>query len=145
LQGARFDGACLIGADFTGAFLNAADANSMPASFVGACLPGAIFTGAQIAGTNFANAAISFASGSFPVRYCTNMGLLPPPPAAEAINCDQTTGLDLTTLQPATICPNGSTFAANQALGTSLTEMLTAAGAPAGWFASSCLAAPARA
>jgi uncharacterized protein YjbI with pentapeptide repeats len=138
LKGARFDGACLIGTDFTGAVLTASGGSAMPVSFAGACLPGAVFTNAQIAGANFANAAISFAQGSFPVSYCTAMGLIGPVP----INCGPTTGLDLTTLQPATICPNGSTRAANDALGFGLTAMLTAKGAPTGWTAAACLVPP---
>jgi uncharacterized protein YjbI with pentapeptide repeats len=138
LKGARFDGACLIGTDFTGAVLTASGGSAMPVSFAGACLPGAVFTNAQIAGANFANAAISFAQGSFPVSYCTAMGLIGPVP----INCGPTAGLDLTTLQPATICPNGSTRAANDALGFGLTAMLTAKGAPTGWTAAACLVPP---
>ena len=141
LQGARFDGACLVGAAFTGASLGASAANSMPASFVGACLPGATFTGAAISGVNFANAALSFANGSFPVRFCTAVGPMPPPPDMEPINCTATVGLDLTTLQLNTICPNGSTLAANQARKLALVDMLTAAGAPTQWVASSCLTA----
>lgn len=139
LQGARFDGACLVGANFTGAALGASAANSMPASFAGACLPGAVFTGAAITGVNFANAAISVAEGSFLVRFCSPTGALPPPPMMMPVNCNATTGLDLTTLQPSTICPNGSTLAANQARGLPLSAMLTAAGALKQWVAASCL------
>jgi uncharacterized protein YjbI with pentapeptide repeats len=140
LQGARFDGACLISADFTGARLGAGAGNGMAASFVGASLPGAIFTGAGIAGVNFANAAVSFANGSFPVRYCTVTGLMPPPPASIPMNCHATTGLDLTTLRPDTVCPNGAMLATNQAQGIALAAMLVGPGAPACWYAASCLA-----
>jgi uncharacterized protein YjbI with pentapeptide repeats len=139
LQGARFDGACLVGADFTGASLGVSAGNGMPASFAGACLAGAKLGGAAIAGTNFANAALSFASGAFLVRYCTAEGPMPPPPGTMPVNCHATTGLDLTTLRRTTICPNGRTFAANQALGVGLRTMLTAPGAPTSWVASSCL------
>jgi uncharacterized protein YjbI with pentapeptide repeats len=143
LKGARFDGACLLGADFTSAVLTASGGSSVPASFVGACLPGAIFTGAQLAGTNFANAAVSFQPSEFPVRYCTAGGLLPPlSDDPEPIECDPTTGLDLMTLRPTTICPNGSTLAANQALGIGFKVMLTAPGAPTSWSASACLVPP---
>jgi uncharacterized protein YjbI with pentapeptide repeats len=142
LQGARFDGACLVGADFTGAKLGASAGNTMPASFVGASLPGAIFTRTQLDGVNLANAAISFAAGAFPVRYCTSSGMMPPSPASIPINYQATVGLDLTTLRPTTVCPNGRTLAANQAQGTGLTAMLTAPGAPTGWYAASCLAGP---
>jgi uncharacterized protein YjbI with pentapeptide repeats len=144
LKGARFDGACLLGADFTNAVLTSSAASSMSASFVGACLQGAIFTGAQLAGTNLANAAVSFASSEFPVRYCTADGLSPPPPDSEPINCEATIGLDLATLQPTTICPNGSTLAANQAHGIGVEAMLTAPGAPTSWSASTCLVPPGR-
>jgi uncharacterized protein YjbI with pentapeptide repeats len=140
LQGARFDGACLISADFTGAQLGASAENGMPASFVGASLPGAIFTGAEIGGVNFANAAVSFADSSFPVRYCTVGGLMPPPPASIPVNCHATTGLDLTTLQPDTVCPNGAMLATNQARGIPLSAMLIGPGAPTSWYAASCLA-----
>ena len=140
LKGARFDGACLIGADFTNAVLTAFEASGTAASFVGACLPGAIFTGAQLAGANLANAAVSFESGSFLVRYCTAEGLLPPLSGdPEPIECDPTTGLDLTTLRCTTVCPNGSTLAANKARGIGLTAMLTAPGAPTSWCAPACL------
>jgi uncharacterized protein YjbI with pentapeptide repeats len=138
LKGARFDGACLLGADFTSAVLTASAASGMSASFVAACLPGAIFTGAQLAGTSFANAAVSFAPSEFQVRYCTAKGLSDP----EVINeGDPTKDLDAA-LQPTTICPNGSTLAANQALGIGLTAMLTAPGAPTSWSASACLVPP---
>lgn len=140
LQGARFDGACLISADFTGARLGASVGNGMAASFAGASLPGAIFTGAGIAGVNFANAAVSFADGSFPVRYCTATGLMPPPPASIPMNCHATTGLDLTTLRPDTVCPNGAMLATNQARGIPLSAMLVGPGAPTCWYAASCLA-----
>lgn len=46
-------------------------------------------------------------------------------------------------LQPATVCLNGSTLAANQARGLDLRIMLTAASAPMQWIAASCLARPA--
>jgi len=144
LKGARFDGACPINADFTNAVLTPSAASSMPASFVGACLQGANFTGAQLAGTNLANAAVSSALSEFPVRYCTAGGLFPPPPDSEPINCDATIGLDLATLQPTTICPNGSTLAANQAHGIGIEAMLTAPGAPTSWSASACLVPPGR-
>ena len=145
LKGARFDGACLLGADFTNAVLTPSAASSMPASFVGACLQGANFTGAQLAGTNFANAAVSFASSEFPVRYCTADGLFPPvSDDPVSIECDMTTGLCLTTLQPTTICPNGSTLAANQAQGIGVEAMLTAPGAPTSWSAAACLVPPGR-
>ncbi|MBV9775531.1 MAG: pentapeptide repeat-containing protein [Acetobacteraceae bacterium] len=140
LKGARFDGACLVGADFTNAVLTAFEGSGAPASFVGACLPGAIFTGAHLAGTNFANAAVSFASGEFLVRYCRAEGLLPPlSDDPEPIEYYATTGLDLTTLRPTTVCPNGSTLAANQARGIGLDAMLTAPGAPTSWCAPACL------
>jgi len=141
LKGACFDGACLLEADFTDAVLTASGASSKPASFVGACLPGAVFTGAQLGGTNFANAAVSFAPGKFPVRYCTAEGLFPPVKEdPEPIECDSTTGLDRTTLGPTTICPNGSTLAANQTRGIELKAMLIASGAPTSWCAAACLA-----
>jgi uncharacterized protein YjbI with pentapeptide repeats len=141
LQGARFDNACLISADFTGASLGASSATAMAASFAGACLAGASFPDAQIDGVNFANAFISVAKGSVPVRYCTATGMLPPPPNTIPINCRATTGLDLTTLCPATICPNGSTLATNQTRDLPLSAMLVAPGAPNSWFAPSCIVA----
>ena len=140
LQGARFDNACLISADFTGAALGASAGNSMPASFAGACLAGATFTGAQIDGVNFANTLISTGNTTIQVRYCASFGPMPPPPATIPVNCRATTGLDLTTLRPATICPNGATLAANQTRGLPLSTMLAAPGAQTAWYATACMA-----
>jgi uncharacterized protein YjbI with pentapeptide repeats len=137
LRGANFNGACLVNAVFTGAQLGVSAGSSMSASFGGACLNGAGFTGAVLAGVNFANAAVSFESGSFPVRYCNERGMMPPN-GTIPINCRATAGLDLTTLCPDTICPNGSTLQDNQASGTALEEMLSAPAAPTQWCVSSC-------
>jgi uncharacterized protein YjbI with pentapeptide repeats len=140
LQGARFDGACLVRTKFTGAKLGASRGNSMPASFVGACLPGADFSGATLDGVNFANAAVSFKDVPplpfFPVQYCDVTG---PNSLAFPVSA---TKLDLDTLRPDTVCPNGFTLAANQKRGMTHNDMLTAPGAPVSWNAGSCFYTP---
>jgi uncharacterized protein YjbI with pentapeptide repeats len=140
LRGARFDGACLVRTNFTGAKLGASTGDSMPASFVGACLPGADFSGATLDGVNFANAAVSFKDAQpFPVQYCDATGpnnLAFPVPA---------TKLNLDTLRPDTVCPNGFTLAANQKRCVTHNDMLTAPGAPKGWYAGSCFYTPTQA
>jgi uncharacterized protein YjbI with pentapeptide repeats len=140
LQGARFDGACLVRTKFTGAKLGASTGNTMPASFVGACLPGADFFGATLDGVNFANAAVSFKDVPplpfFPVQYCDATG---PNSLAFPVSA---TKLDLDTLRPDTVCPNGFTLAANQKRGVTHNDMLTAPGAPVSWNAGSCFYTP---
>jgi uncharacterized protein YjbI with pentapeptide repeats len=147
LQSAIFDGACLVNVDFTGAKLDAPSSGFAAASLVATCLQGATFTSAVLGQANLANAAISSGDGSLPVRYCSTAGIFPPT-AGKAMPLDYpaTTALDETTLAPATICPNGSTYAANLARGVTLAQMLDAAGAPTSWSPAACLvAAPASA
>lgn len=140
LQGAVFDGACLLNVDFTRATLDASDSGLAAASMVATCLQGATFTGTTLGQANLANAAISTADGSLPVRYCSSSGLFPPTTVKPLpINYTSTGSLNETTLAPATICPNGATYAANLAMGLTLAEMLAAPGAPTSWSPAACL------
>jgi uncharacterized protein YjbI with pentapeptide repeats len=139
LQGVSFDGACLLGVDFTATRLDAPPQGGMAASFVAACLQGATFTNAVMTGTNLANAAISFEPGELPTRYCTANGPSVKPPGTFPVSYEATTALDDKTLAGSTICPNGSTYAANKVRGVPLVEMLRARGAPTSWEAAACL------
>lgn len=131
LQGAVFDGACLVDVDFTRADLSAPAGGLSAASLVSTCLQGAVFTSADLTGANLANAAVSTADGTVPVRFCSTDGPIPPAAGhAFPLSCKITTSLDETTLMPTTICPNGTTYAANVATGVTLAEMLSAPGAP---------------
>ncbi|HTW09067.1 MAG TPA: pentapeptide repeat-containing protein [Acidimicrobiales bacterium] len=139
LQGAVFDAACLVNVNFTGAQLGPPGDGGMAASLAATCLQGANFSRAVLSGTNLANAAVATAPGSIPVRYCTSFGPIPPPPGDEPLNFQATSGLDATTLTPTTICPNGSTFAAGLAKGTSITELLAAPQGPQSWLCAGCM------
>ena len=142
LRGSRFDNACLVSVDFTGADLSPTLAGSVPVSLAGACLHGAIFTGSKLANADFAGATVAFERGHIDTRYCTPQGPFPPPPDCERLNYRKTTGLDLVSLQPTTICPNGNTVEANQKQGICLTQMLTIKHPATAWFPIGC--APAR-
>jgi uncharacterized protein YjbI with pentapeptide repeats len=138
LRGSRFDNACLVSVDFTGADLTPTLAGSVRASLAGACLHGAIFTGSKLANADFAGATVAFERGHIDTRYCTPQGPFPPPPDCERLNYRKTTGLDLVSLQPTTICPNGNTVEANQKQGICLTQMLTIKHPATAWFPIGC-------
>ena len=138
LQGAKFDNACLVRADFTGASLSPTLAGSVASSLAGACLHGAIFTDAKLAGADFSGATVSFQRGGLQVRYCTPQGPFPSPPDFERLNYLKGTQLDLQSMQPSTICPNGNTVLANQTKGLSLRQMLTVADPATSWLPVRC-------
>ena len=138
LRGSRFDGACLIGANFTGADLSPTSEGSTPTSLAGVCLQGAQFTQAKLAAVNFVECTVAFEDGTFNVRYCGTSGLVLPPPDYLPINHHATIGLDETTLQPDTVCPNGITLKANQEIGNNLQTMLTATNPATKWVPLEC-------
>ena len=142
LQGAVFDGACLVMVDFTDADLSAPVGGTSAASMVGACLQGATFTGAVLTQTNLANAAVSTAAGNIQTSYCDPALTTPWP-----LHYSQATALDAAVLTPTTVCPNGSTYAANLRMGVPLSAMLQAPGWPQppparSWAPVACLAPP---
>jgi uncharacterized protein YjbI with pentapeptide repeats/RimJ/RimL family protein N-acetyltransferase len=140
LQGSKFDNACLVSVDFTGANLSPTLAGSVSTSMAGACLHGAIFTDSKLAEANFTGATVAFKRGhnSFKVRYCTPTGLFPSPTDFEPLSYLKTTGLDLESMQPTTVCPNGNTVLANQNQGLSLKQMLTIVNPATSWFPIRC-------
>jgi uncharacterized protein YjbI with pentapeptide repeats len=139
LRGSRFDGACLIGANFTGADLSPTSEGSTPTSLAGVCLQGAQFTQSKLAAVNFAECIVAFEQGSFNVRYCgPGTGPYPAPPDYLPMNHKTTSGLDETTLQPDTICPNGLTVMSNRYRGNSLRMMLTTSNPATEWIPLGC-------
>lgn len=99
---------------------------------------GATFTGANLADADFTGATVAFERGHIKVRYCTPQGQFPLPPDYEPLNYQKTTGLDLDSMRPSTICPNGNTVLANREQGLSLTQMLTVANPATSWFPVRC-------
>jgi uncharacterized protein YjbI with pentapeptide repeats/RimJ/RimL family protein N-acetyltransferase len=141
LQGSKFNNACLVSVDFTGADLSSTLAGSVRTSLAGACLNGAIFTDAKLADADFTGATVAFERGHIKVRYCTPQGSFPPSPDFEQLNYQKTTGLDLESMRPTTICPNGSTVQANQERGHTLKQMLTIANPATSWVPIGCFSA----
>ncbi len=143
LRGAKFSNACLVNVNFSQADLTPTLAGSIVASLTGACLQGATCTGTRLDGADLTNATIATQDGSLPVRYCDPGmgGPFPPPPDFEPLNYSATRALDLTTMSPTTVCPNGNTVRANQTLGIDLAEMLRVANPAAQWVPMSCYSA----
>lgn len=143
LRGSRFDNACLVGADLTNADLGPTSDGSTATSLAGAVLSGARFTHARLPSVDLTRATVAFADGTIGVRYCTSTdGPFPPPPDHLPMNHGPTTGLDADTLQPDTVCPNGSTYAANLARGLDLTRMLTVGDPRTTWVPVGCATGP---
>lgn len=143
LRGSRFDNACLIGADLTNADLGPTSDGSTATSLAGAVLSGATFTHSILASVDLTRATVAFADGTVDVRYCTSSsGPFPPPPDYLPMNHRATTGLDATTLEPDTVCPNGSTYAANLARGRNVTQMLTISDPATTWTPIDCARRP---
>lgn len=138
LQGSKFDNAFLVAVNFTGADLSTTLSGSVRTSLAGACLHGAIFTDAHLADANFTGATVAFKEGHLQKRYCTPQGQVPTPPDFGRLSYRKTTGLDLNSLRPTTICPNGSTVAANQRQNLSLTQMLTVVNPATSWVPVRC-------
>lgn len=140
LRGTNFAGACLVNVDLTQVDLGPTLSGSVPSSLVGACLQGASFSGAKLGSADLSGATVSFGNGQLPVRYCdpTTGGPFPPPPEFEQLRYRATVGLDRTTLQADTICPNGLTVAANQRQGHSLRQMLTTGQPATQWVPLGC-------
>ena len=140
LQGAKFNNACLIHVDFTKANLTPTLAGSITSSLANSCLQGAIFTQAKLTNANLTNATVSFDNGTINVRFCDPIlgGPSPPPPSFESMNYPATQSLDLTTMTPQTICPNGLTVSANKAQGNTLKQMLTIKHPATEWIPVKC-------
>lgn len=139
LNGARFDNSCLVGVDFSNAYLTPTLSGSIPTSLTGACLQGANFTLSHLDGADLSNATVAFSQGTIKVRYCNPLGGgLFGLSGYEPVNYNPTQGLDLTTMTPATTCPNESTVKANQAQGKTLQQMLTTATPRTQWVPVSC-------
>lgn len=137
LSGSRFDGCCLVNTNFSGADLTATLKGSVRSSLAGAVLYGSRFQGARLDGADLTNAAVAFERGFLPVRYCAANGLpFPSPPDDQPTAYRETTGLDQTTLGPATICPNGIQWAMRNS--RTLSDMLTTAHPPTNWFPRGC-------
>ncbi len=143
LRGAKFSNACLVNVDFSQADLTPTLAGSIVTSLTAACLQGTTFTGTRLDGADLTNATIATQDGSLPVRYCDPIlgGPFPPPPSFEPLNYTATRALDLTTMSPTTVCPNGSTVRANQTLGIQLATMLRASNPASQWVPVSCFSA----
>ena len=141
LRGSRFDNACLVGANLTNADLGPTTDGSTATSLTGAVLSGAHFTQATLTSVDLTHATVAFADGTIKVRYCAHSGApFPPPPEFLSMNHGPTTGLDATTLDGDTVCPNGSTYAANLARGVDVTRMLTIANPATRWVPVGCQA-----
>lgn len=127
LNGSKFSNACLVNVDFTNTNLNPTASGSVVTSLSGAMLQGAKFPQAQLQNADLSNANVAFANGFVDTRYCDAMagGVVFPPPPGEHLAHHATQSLDLTTMTAETICPNGQTVKANQALGNDLSTMLT--------------------
>lgn len=139
LRGSRFDNACLVGADLTNADLTPTSDGSTATSLAGAVLSGAHFTQAKLDSVDLTGATVAFADGTINVRYCASgTGPFPSPPDYQPMNHGATTGLDATTLKPDTVCPDGSTYAANLARGRDVTTMLTISDPATTWVPVSC-------
>lgn len=138
LRGSRFDNACLIGANLTSADLGPTSDGSTATSLAGAVLSGAQFTHAKLAAVDLTGATVAFADGTVGVRYCSSTGPFPPAPELLPMNHGATAGLDATTLQPDTVCPNGSTYSANLTRGLDVTRMLTIRTPATTWVAVGC-------
>ena len=140
LRGSRFDNACLVGANLTNADLGPTTDGSTETSLAGAVLSGAHFTQATLTSVDLTHATVAFADGTLDVRYCSGGEAFPPPPDFLPMNHAPTTGLDATTLAGDTVCPNGSTYAANLARGLDLRQMLTIANPATRWVPVGCQA-----
>jgi uncharacterized protein YjbI with pentapeptide repeats len=139
LKGAKFTGACLVNVRFTDVDLRPAAAGSIVSSLAGSTLQGADFTGARLNYADLSNAAVSFANGEIPVRYCDEDGVpFPEPPDSLPLRFMETRALDLETLGQESKCPNGFTVAENVAAGKTLRQMLTSANARDSWFPAKC-------
>lgn len=140
LSGVRFDNACLVQVVFNDAYLTPTLSGSIPTSLVGACLQGAVFTDARMDHADLTGATVAFASGTLPARYCDSAlgGLFPPPPNTIPLPYPPTRDLDLSTLAPTTVCPNGDTVAANQRQGNDLRTMLTVSNPATHWYPVRC-------
>lgn len=142
LSGSKFNNACLVTVDFTGADLSPTLTGSVSTSLAGASLQGAILTDSRLAHADFTGATVAFERGHINVRYCyPPQGPFPVPPDFEHLHYRKTTGLDLESMQPTTVCPNGSTVQANQERGLSLTQMLTIANPATSWVPIGCFSA----
>ena len=139
LRGARFNGACLVNVNLSDAVLLPSASGSTVASLAGATLQGANFTGAQLDHADLSGAAVSFARGQIPVRYCDEQHHpFPLPPDSMPLRYQATLALSLQTMGPETKCPNGFTVEENTIKGDTLQQMLTAPNAPETWFAVQC-------
>jgi uncharacterized protein YjbI with pentapeptide repeats len=131
LKGAKMDSSCLVNVNFTGADLSPTMEGSIKSSLTDTCLQGANFSNSKLIGVELSNAAVAFDDGSIPVNYCDGSGeIYPPPPGSMPLKFPPTQGLDLTTMDDSTICPNGHTVEDNQGEGISLQQMLTSPNAP---------------
>jgi uncharacterized protein YjbI with pentapeptide repeats len=139
LRGASFVGACLVNVRFKNANFLPTASGSVVASLAGATLQGADFTGAKLNDADLSNAAVAFANGQIPVRYCDEVGFpFPEPPNSMPLRFQSTIGLNLETMGPDTKCPNGYTVYENQLNNRTLQQMLTSANAPTSWFPGKC-------
>jgi uncharacterized protein YjbI with pentapeptide repeats len=143
LRGASFVGACLVNVRLNNAVFLPAASGSVVASLAGATLQGVDFTGAQLNNADLSNAAVAFANGEIPVRYCDEYGHpFPEPPASMPLRFGPTIALDLNTMGPDTKCPNGFTVHENQLARKTLQQMLTSTNAPTTWSPVKCGPAP---
>jgi uncharacterized protein YjbI with pentapeptide repeats len=146
LRGASFVGACLVNVRLNNAVLLPTASGSVGASLAGATLQGVDFTGAQLNHADLSNAAVAFANGEIPVRYCDEYGYpFPEPPHFLPLRFGPTIALDLNTMGPETKCPNGFTVLENQLDKKTLQQMLTSANAPTTWYPAKCGPVPAAA
>jgi uncharacterized protein YjbI with pentapeptide repeats len=139
LRGSRFDNACLVNAILTNADLGPTSDGSTATSLAGASLHGAQFTQAKLGAVDLTGATVAFTQATVQVRYCDRrVGPFPPPPDFLPMNHRPTVGLDATTLLAGTVCPNGTTYAANLRRGLDVTAMLTIADPATTWVPVRC-------
>jgi uncharacterized protein YjbI with pentapeptide repeats len=130
LQGVKFDGAFMVECDLTNADLSPTQSGAIVASLIGACLQGANFDGANLRGANLNNAALTDIAGSIENQYYGPNGKLT---QSEPMGYSASAFPAGASFDPSSTCPNGQTYAANEANNKTIAQMMTATNPPTSW------------
>jgi uncharacterized protein YjbI with pentapeptide repeats len=130
LQGAKFDGAFMVGCNLTNVNFSPTREGSVIASLTAACLQAATFQETNLVSVDLSNAAITDTAGTITMQYYDQNGNLTTP-----YPLPYPAGVfpDASSFGPQTICPNESTYSANQQNGLSIAQMMDAPNPPTSW------------